>query len=119
MKAKLFRIVNKYIAESPNCIREYIYKTNGLLLGKDSLILKSCRIDNPGLISIGKNSLVNRYCEFHTDDDLRATISIGDNTRIGFGVKFICVTHDTGDHNRRAGKLTYKPIKVGDGCWIG
>lgn len=63
--------------------------------------------------------MVNRYCEFHTDDDLRATISIGDNTRIGFGVKFICVTHDTGDHNRRAGKLTYKPIKVGDGCWIG
>ena len=46
-------------------------------------------------------------------------IEIGDNCDIAFQVKFICLTHDIGSSERRAGKARTLPIKIGNGCWIG
>lgn len=34
-------------------------------------------------------------------------------------VCFINSTHGIGYESRRAGKVTEKPINIGDGCWIG
>jgi len=48
-----------------------------------------------------------------------AKIMVGDRCDIGPGVCFITGTHEIGTSERRAGVGTSKPIKVGNGCWVG
>jgi maltose O-acetyltransferase len=54
---------------------------------------------------------------FHTHLD--APISIGADCDVGPGTQFIIGSHELGESRRRAGKGTARPIRVGDGCWIG
>jgi maltose O-acetyltransferase len=68
-------------------------------------------------VRIGENSSINYFCQFYPDPD--AYISIGDNCFVGMNVNFCTVSHNLGNSKQRAGENTYKPIVIGDGCWIG
>jgi len=99
---------------------------------------KGCRIDRTtkfgreyGQVKVGKNALIFRYGEIMAPSSIgentfinrsayiRAETSIGANCAIGPFVKFITDTHEVGPPESRAGKRLYRPIKVGDGVWIG
>ena len=54
-----------------------------------------------------------------TSDGIEAIITIGENSWIGCNVSFVCITHEIDKREKRAGKPIFKPIKVGNGCWIG
>lgn len=68
-----------------------------------------------GKLAVGMNSFVNRNCYF----DLTAHVSIGANVEIGHGVTFVTAVHELGTRDRRAGRVSGKPIRIGDGAWIG
>lgn len=66
-------------------------------------------------VEIGNDSFINSECYF----DRIAPIKIGDNCGIGMRTVFCTGTHEIGESHRRAGKTSYLPITVEDGCWIG
>lgn len=66
-----------------------------------------------GPTSIGPRTFINRsaYIRAHTE--------IGSDCAIGPFVKFVTDTHEFGPSRQRAGKRIFRPIKVGNGVWIG
>lgn len=83
-------------------------------VGKKSVICPKCFVGNSQL-SIGNNCFINYDVWFNT----AGGISIGDNCNIAYGVRFVTSSHIIGDSDRRAGSPDNKPIKVGNGTWIG
>jgi maltose O-acetyltransferase len=66
-------------------------------------------------LRIGKGSVINHGCHF----DNNAAVEIGRGVSVATGVTFVTTGHRLGPSNHRAGELELKPIRVGDGCWIG
>lgn len=66
-------------------------------------------------VAVGTNSSINRNCFY----DGGAPLTIGDECAIAYNVVFCTITHEPGDAHRRAGRQISRPIKVGNGCWIG
>lgn len=95
----------------PNKIRCMIYRVCGIdiqtnyIMPGNFLMWKN--------IKIGSGSFVNRGCFFDI------AIEIGNNCDVGYEVMFCSSTHKIGSKERRAGEGIGKPIKIGDGCWIG
>ena len=73
----------------------------------------------PNMISIGNNSLLNCFCHILFGVNNNATVTIGNNVFIGPNVSILCVTHEIGDENQRAGKSIHKSVIIEDGVWIG
>lgn len=120
MKVETFRFLNRFFKCMPTKIRDKFYRMNGLVMGEHSAIAPDCIMDNPGQIEIGSNSRINSHCVFYTGTSKDSMITIGSNTWVGIGVKFICVTHKLGSHEQRASEdILYLPVQIGDGCWIG
>ena len=97
-----------------------------------------CRIDSSvrfngsqGDISIGEHVSIFRYGEIMAPASIgprtfinrsayiRAETAIGSDCAIGPFVKFVTDTHELGPSRQRAGKRIFRPIKVGNGVWIG
>jgi maltose O-acetyltransferase len=72
-------------------------------------------IDGSAKVSIGKSVYINDGCVIIRG----APITIGDQCNIGFGAMLCTITHQSGDRSRRAGMTEFKPIVIGNGCWIG
>ena len=66
-------------------------------------------------VRIEPGAFISYDCFF----DNSGPVTIGERTSVGMRVTFATSTHEIGDHNKRAGIAVAKPIKVGDGCWIG
>jgi acetyltransferase-like isoleucine patch superfamily enzyme len=64
-------------------------------------------------IIIGDGTFINQGCI------IRPNTTIGKNVCIGPNVSLVTDTHEIGSHEKRAGKLKFPPIVIGDGCWIG
>jgi len=75
------------------------------------------RVIGRGCLAIGTDSWVGPYGLFFTHPD--APITIGARCDIAPEVSFITGTHESGSALRRAGADAARPIRVGDGCWLG
>lgn len=64
-------------------------------------------------IVIGDNTFINHSCT------ISPNVSVGKNVDVGPGVSLITDSHEIGSNNKRAGAVTFLPIVIGDGCWIG
>lgn len=64
-------------------------------------------------IIIGDNTFINQECL------LRPNVTIGSNVAIGMRTSLISDSHEIGSSECRAGKASYLPITIGDGCWVG
>ena len=66
-------------------------------------------------LRVGKGSVINHGCHF----DNNAAVEIGRGVSVAMRVTFVTTDHRLGPRDQRAGQLELKPIRVGDGCWIG
>jgi maltose O-acetyltransferase len=66
-------------------------------------------------LKIGRNCWFNIDCLF----DLGAQITIGDHVGVGHQVMFLTSSHTLGGPDQRYGPLVAKPIRIGQGAWIG
>ncbi|GAB2174748.1 hypothetical protein DLREEDagr8_03060 [Dongia sp. agr-C8] len=82
-----------------------------MAIGDDVMIARYGEITAPA--SIGNGTFINRSVY------MRAETSIGSKCAIGPFVKFLTDTHEIGPPDRRAGKRVVRPIRLGDGVWIG
>ena len=82
-------------------------------------IRRHCYFDRPKQVFIDEGSFINRNCQFHIGCNDIETISLGRNVYVGMNVSFICVSHQIGKCDKRAGQNIYGSIKVNDGTWIG
>ncbi len=64
-------------------------------------------------ITVGKNVFINSCCRFQD----QGGITIGDNVLIGHNVTLATLNHDENPENRQ--RIFPKPIKIGNGVWIG
>jgi maltose O-acetyltransferase len=98
---------------TPRLIRSLIYRRWGIGVRTNS-IAAQCFFGSKN-VSIGQGTFVNRNCFF----DAYAPIEIGNYCSIGMDVLFCTSSHDPGTKHKRAGQNNGKPIKIGDGSWIG
>lgn len=101
----------------PPGLRYWIYRLAGMDLQHAS-ISPGCHFGGrmgPLRVRIGEGTFVNEGCRFDAND----WISIGTRCMVGHEVLFVTATHDTSDPRCRGGTISWKPLVVEDGCWIG
>lgn len=84
---------------------------DGTAIGPGSKILRGSEILGP--VSVGEAVFINR------DAYIRPNTTIGDRVNLGPFVRLITDDHEIGSSERRAGTVTYRPIVIGDGAWVG
>ena len=117
------RLVNFILLFCPNLtfgrLRTAVYRLCGVRIGPGTSIIGNLSLAGSGPISrrlrVGKACCLNAPLHL----DLNAEITIGDGVAIGHHVVFLTSEHEIGSPSYRCGVSVYKPITVGDGCWIG
>jgi maltose O-acetyltransferase len=66
-------------------------------------------------VRIGRDTFVNSGCVFAA----RGGIEIGERCALGHEVLLNTVGHELGPAEKRAGERVDRPIRIGDGAWIG
>jgi acetyltransferase-like isoleucine patch superfamily enzyme len=98
----------------PSRVRTRLYRLGGIKVGRNSTILSGAYIGAERL-SFGDGVFINRFCRF----DAEATIDVGDGVYMGYGVTVLTGSHEIGGPAQRAGTLTFAPVSIGRGTWIG
>lgn len=110
-------LIHAFVFILPPIMRYPLWK---LFLGKiESRVFIDSRVyfRYPNRVFLGSDVSVNRGCEFFPSwYNPMATIVIGNNVRLGPGIRFFAAGHDTGDINLAD---TSAPIIVGNNVWIG
>ncbi|WP_280788319.1 acyltransferase [Paenibacillus sp. PastF-3] len=97
----------------PREVRVVFYRLFGMKIKTRAINPKNYIIGKK--LSIGKGTFVNYSCFF----DCTSLIEIGERCNIAMGTMFVTASHQIGNIERRAGLDISKPIKIGNGCWIG
>lgn len=113
------RLINKLLSITNHVLDNIINSHIGLHKGKNVEIRRNVFMDNPSQVYINDNCFVNNGCEFHLGVGKAHTITLEDNVYLGPNVSLICVSHNIGSSNQRAGANTYMSIKISKGAWIG
>jgi maltose O-acetyltransferase len=98
-------------------VRSVLLRRAGIEMHPDVNFCGRGWIYGRGRLIIGEGTWLSPGVIFHTHQE--ADIKIGSRCDLGHGVEFIVGSHEPGSQERRAGKGTARPIKVGDGCWLG
>jgi maltose O-acetyltransferase len=100
-------------------VRAALLRLAGLRIGRGTMlagmpsILGAAGVE--GLLSVGPGCWFNVRCTL----DVQAELNIGDGVRLGQEVMILTQTHEMGPSARRAGALCARPVRIGDGAWIG
>lgn len=116
MKDFFKRMMVFFLRRLLNCVNNY---HGGLHLGNKVEIRGNVFMDRPSQIFIADNCFVNQGCEFHVGYGTEHTIELEENVFLGPRVSLICVSHEFGPSDKRAGNNIYKSIKISKGAWIG
>ncbi|MBU1127061.1 MAG: acyltransferase [Patescibacteria group bacterium] len=92
--------------------RRFIYKLNGLKIGKGSKIHVFCRFFNPAGIEIGEGAVIGEFCFL----DGRGKLKIGNHTDIASQVLIYNSKHDINDEGFTAFE---SEVEIGDYVFIG
>ena len=105
----------------PMRLRMKIYRAAGMEIGESVSLAYGIHFDNPAAVTIGHHTNVNKFTMFYTGDPLTAHITVGNYVDIASDVKILCHSHviGTDPEDRRAGKVTYESVSIGDYSWIG
>jgi acetyltransferase-like isoleucine patch superfamily enzyme len=66
-------------------------------------------------LHVGEGAGISHSCSF----DLNMSICIGKRVAMGHDVCITTGSHRLGPPRKRAGELTFEPVTIGDGAWIG
>ncbi|GAB2519058.1 hypothetical protein GCM10027064_15860 [Microbacterium petrolearium] len=77
----------------------------------DARVFRGTQLIGPA--TLGDGVFINRGCF------IQGRTTIGRNVSIGPGVQILTDTHELGPVSRRAGTPLVKPVRIGDGAWIG
>jgi maltose O-acetyltransferase len=92
-------------------LRVAIYRAYGIDT-RTMNIRARCLFTGPH-VRIGHGTFINYGTWFD------GVVEIGSGCEVAMNVLFCGTTHEIGSSDHRAGARLSKPIKVGDGCWIG
>jgi maltose O-acetyltransferase len=98
----------------PIPLRRRLLRAAGVQLAPSAVWCSGIFVDK-GNVRVGENAYVGVACHF--EDPVPVTIGAG--AFVASKCSFLTVTHAVGGPERRAGKLTYAPITVGTGTWVG
>ena len=97
----------------PERIRELFFRLIGQEVDETFNLFPPFYTDCGKNISIGKNVFINSSCHFQD----QGGIVIGDNVLIGHNVVIATLNHNLNPELRAS--LIPKPVKIGNGVWIG
>lgn len=98
-------------------IRRWLLVHRGAEVGSGVRLAGGTKIVGKGALHIGEDTWIGPYGLFFTHPD--APIQIGNHCDIAPEVCFVTGTHVLGDSRRRAGNGLVRPIRIGNGCWLG
>jgi maltose O-acetyltransferase len=98
----------------PLAVRRTLLRAGGVKLGKMIWGLERCWFQSPR-ISIGTGSYVNAGCWFEGSGE----IAVGDNCLFGPEVLVLTSTHALGRDGVIGRAMESRPVRIGDGSWIG
>lgn len=100
-------------------VRPLVLRAAGLRIGRGTVMWGTPTITGGG--NIYRRLTVGRECWFNIGVliNLGAEVSIGDRVALGHGVMILTETHPIGPPERRAGPLFARPVRIGDGAWLG
>jgi len=99
-------------------LRARLLRLSGMAIGDGTLLLSGFSlIGSRGSwrnLVIGRQCFINDGCVF----DAAGLIEIGDEVNLGQGVLITTSSHVIGTPDRRAGRLTPKPVRIEAGAWL-
>lgn len=98
-------------------VRRLLLRWAGLDLQDGVSVCGGGWIYGRGEIRIGRDTWLSPGVRIYSHID--AAIDIGARCDIGHDVRIVTGSHAIGSSERRAGRGTAAPVKIGDGCWIG
>ena len=100
-------------------IRVRLLRLVGFVIGPGTIMSDMPQFAGSG--NLYKRLTIGQDCYFNVGSffDLSAPITIGDHVSVGHEVLLLTSTHQMGTAVHRAAALTYSPIEIGDGVWLG
>lgn len=102
-----------------NRLRVALVRASGWRIERTSTIFGAPRVfgvpPTAGRIVVGHEVRINLGCTFELSD----TITIGNGVSIGPNVTVLTSSHQLGGSGARAGAMSFGPVTIGDGAWIG
>lgn len=95
-------------------MRKALFRLLGARFGPGTKLKGGGYVHGGGLVT-GARCYINRGCYF----DFTGSVTLGNDVVVGHGATFITAGHTLGGRTRRAGPVVGRPIRVGDGSWIG
>ena len=110
-------VLNRLVASGalPRKLRNVLLRRIGHDIHPTALINAGSFLGAWRGLTVGGRAFVNYRCFF----DLGSTVTIGEDTRIGYESMFITCGHEIGGESDRTGTSKNLPIVIGAGCWIG
>lgn len=93
--------------------RRDIYRRAGLDVA-NAEILPGCHV-NSSMLRLGRDVILNHGVFIENT----ALVEIGDRTGLGMQAAIITSTHEIGTRHRRYGEWRPRPVRIGEGVWIG
>lgn len=102
-----------------NLRRAAIYRAAGIRIGSGAQVLGPLTLLGWG--DIARHLEVGDEAALETPFtiSLCATVSIGHRVHTGPETMILTGSHDFKDGQQRSGTYEFKPVKIGDGCWLG
>lgn len=98
----------------PMPIRMAVYRTCGASIAPRARVFAGAIFQSHQLV-LGQSSTINFRCVI----DNWVPVVIGSRVGVGVNVQLVTSSHDVSDPEVRAGKMSYAPIRIEDGAWIG
>ena len=111
------RVITNAVGDDPigKRVRRWALVLFGASMGADCHLHGGSFFGDPRRLQLGDRVFVNRDCYL----DLDAPVVIGDDVVIGHRVSIVTAGHEIGPHERRAGSLRSRSVRIMDGVWIG
>jgi len=100
-------------------VRPLVLRAAGFRIGRGTVMWGTPIITGSG--DIYRRLAVGQECWFNVGVliNLGAEVSIGDRVGLGHQVMILTETHPIGSPERRAGPVLARPVRIGDGAWLG
>lgn len=118
MKRLKLMFIRHLLNKTPEKSMLFVLKILGIKVGTGAYICQPDYIDTDN-ITIGSHAFINHDLYIYTRNYPGTGITIGDHVFLGPKVKLLCVGHNIGTAEQRAGIHKEAPIIIEDGSWIG